>query len=188
MIKDNPNSTEMLQKVENLAREVVAREGCDFYDVEFTSHAGQRVLRLYIDKTPGPVGVDDCANVSRGLSLMLDVEDVIPGGAFNLEVSSPGLERTLKRKEHFARAVGQKVWIKIERALQTYGVNDKQLAIAKQLNGRLLEAVPEKGIRIVIEEKRLEPLEVELPWDAIEKAKLVFELEKGNKNPHHRGN
>src|SRR5262245_4108492 len=175
MIKDNPNATELLQKVETLAREVVLREGCEFYDVEFTSHSGQRVLRVYIDKNPGPVGVDDCANVSRGLNLMLDVEDVVPGGAYNLEVSSRGLERVLKRKEHFVKAVGQKVWLKIDRALQIYGVQDRALAIAKQIQGRLQTADPEQGIRIVVDEKRLEPLEIQLPWEAIEKAKLIFE-------------
>lgn len=162
---------EVIQKVETLAREVVLREGCELYDIEFTSHSGQRVLRVYIDKAGGPVGVDDCANVSRGLNLLLDVEDVVPGGAYNLEVSSPGLERTLKKKEHFQKVLGQKVWMKLNRSLESLGVMEKGFLNAKQLTGVLQTVAEEQGVHL-----SAPPVEVDIPWEAIEKAKLVFEF------------
>lgn len=173
----NSHSSELLQKVENLAREVVLREGCQLYDVEFTSSMGQRVLRVYIDKLGTPVGVDDCANVSRGLNLLLDVEDVIPGGRYNLEVSSPGLERVLKKPEHFQSVVGQKVWMKLERSLQSLGVTDMSFASAKQVQGTLLETSADKGLRLQLSGRSDEAgIIVDVPWDAIEKAKSIFEF------------
>jgi ribosome maturation factor RimP len=93
-----------LQKIEILANDVALREGVKIYDIEFSGGAQGRILRIYIDKEGG-VGVDDCANVSRGLNLLLDVEDPIPGGKYVLEVSSPGLDRVLKKNWHFEQAV-----------------------------------------------------------------------------------
>ena len=68
------------EKVERMAREVAEREGCEIYDVELVGGGGSRALRVFIDKADGAgVSIDDCSNVSRGLNLLLDVEDVIPG-------------------------------------------------------------------------------------------------------------
>jgi ribosome maturation factor RimP len=103
---------EFIDKIRDLAAEVTAREGCLLYDLEFTGGPHGRVLRVYIDRDAGTVSIDDCANVSRGLNLLLDVEDLIPGGRYELEVSSPGLERRLSKDWHFARAVGQPVRLK----------------------------------------------------------------------------
>ncbi len=66
---------------------------------------------MFIDKAGG-VSIEDCANVSRGLNLRLDVEDVIPGGQYELEVSSPGLDRKLTQGWHFEKAVGKTVQVK----------------------------------------------------------------------------
>ncbi|MEK6554972.1 MAG: ribosome maturation factor, partial [Bdellovibrionota bacterium] len=88
---------EKTEKIKGLAQEVCEREGCSLYDIEFVGAGRHRVLRIYIEANgEGQVTVEQCANVSRGLSLQLDVEDVIPGGQYELEVSSPGLERMLK--------------------------------------------------------------------------------------------
>lgn len=97
-----------LEQVRKFAEEVALREGCRLYDLEF--HDGPaRALRIYIDKAQGPVSIDDCANVSRGLNLRLDVEDVIPGGRYDLEVSSPGLDRKLTQLWHYDSAMGQTI-------------------------------------------------------------------------------
>ena len=71
---------------------------------------GGRVLRLYLDKEGGP-GVDDLSRVSRQLSDLLDSDDVVPG-AYTLEVSSPGINRPLKRPEHFARFIGKRIRVR----------------------------------------------------------------------------
>jgi ribosome maturation factor RimP len=100
-------SDSQLEQVRQFAEEVAVREGCLLYDLEF--HDGpRRSLRVFIDRDGG-VGIEDCANVSRGLNLRLDVEDVIPGGQYELEVSSPGLDRKLTQLWHFTKAVGQRV-------------------------------------------------------------------------------
>ncbi|PWU17427.1 MAG: ribosome maturation factor [Bdellovibrio sp.] len=160
----------VLEKVESLAREVVQREGVELYDVEWAQQAGHRVLRVYIDKPAGGVSIDDCANVSRGLNLLLDVEDVVPGGSYHLEVSSPGLERVLRKPEHFQKVEGRKVWLKLNQSLQNFGVAEQALKLAKQFQGTLLHASLETGLRIQIEDKT-----VEIPWTTLEKAKLVFD-------------
>lgn len=100
-----------LEDVRRFAEEVASREGCILYDLEFREGPG-RALRVFIDKEPDGVSLDDCVNVSRGLNLRLDVEDIIPGGGYELEVSSPGLERKLTQPWHFEKAVGQTIQLK----------------------------------------------------------------------------
>jgi len=100
-----------LEQIRKFAEEVAVREGCLLYDLEYREGPG-RSLRVFIDKDPGGVSVNDCANVSRGLNLRLDVEDIIPGGAYELEVSSPGLDRKLTQPWHFDKAVGKTVQVK----------------------------------------------------------------------------
>lgn len=101
-------SPSQLEQIRRFAEEVAVREGCRLYDLEFRD----RTLRVFIDREAGGVSVDDCANVSRGLNLRLDVEDAIPGGRYDLEVSSPGLERKLTQPWHFQGAVGQTVQLR----------------------------------------------------------------------------
>jgi ribosome maturation factor RimP len=101
-------SDNQLEQVRKFAEEVAAREGCVLYDLEFHDGPG-RSLRVYIDKAPGGVSIEDCANVSRGLNLRLDVEDVIAGGQYDLEVSSPGLDRKLTQLWHFEQAVTKRI-------------------------------------------------------------------------------
>lgn len=101
-------SDSQLEELRKFAEEVALREGCLLYDLEF--HGGpNRSLRVFIDRDEGGVSIADCANVSRGLNLRLDVEDIIPDGHYDLEVSSPGLERKLSLLWHFNKAVGQQI-------------------------------------------------------------------------------
>lgn len=99
-----------------LARPVVEEKGCTLWDVEYVKEAGEWFLRLYIDK-PGGVGIDDCEAVSRPVSDLLDEADPIQG-SYTFEVSSAGLERVLRRPEHFAACLGQKVDVKLYRPLE----------------------------------------------------------------------
>ncbi|MCI5165971.1 MAG: ribosome maturation factor RimP [Candidatus Electrothrix sp. GM3_4] len=84
--------------------------GLELVDVQFRQESGW-ILRLFIDRNEG-VNVDDCASVSRQVATYLEVEDIIRH-AFTLEVSSPGVERPLKRLEEFIRFTGKKVRVKL---------------------------------------------------------------------------
>ena len=103
-------SPAQMDQIRQYAEEVAVREGCRLYDVEFR----ERTLRVFIDREAGGVSIDDCANVSKGLNLRLDVEDAVPGGRYELEVSSPGLERRLTQSWHFERAIGQTVRLRFK--------------------------------------------------------------------------
>jgi ribosome maturation factor RimP len=94
-----------------LIEPVVTGLGYEVVDIEFKPHPKNGLLRVYIDQENG-IQLEDCEIVSRQLSAMLDVEDPIPGH-FNLEISSPGLDRPLRKVEDFRRFAGQMVKIKM---------------------------------------------------------------------------
>ncbi len=89
----------------------VERLGYELADLEVKLGGKDGVLRLFIDKPDG-IDLDDCEKVSHAVSALLDVEDPLPG-QYNLEVSSPGLDRTLKKVEHFQRFTGETVKIQM---------------------------------------------------------------------------
>ena len=98
-----------------LAQPIVERAGCSLWDVEYVKEAGEWFLRVYIDREGG-VDIDCCEAVSRPLSDALDQADPIQGG-YTFEVSSAGLDRALKKPEHFAACMGRKVDLKLYRPL-----------------------------------------------------------------------
>lgn len=103
-------------RTEALLQPIAAAQGVEIYDVEYVKEGSDYYLRAYIDKAEG-VNIVDCENVSRALSDALDREDFIPD-AYILEVSSPGLGRTLKKDRHLARSIGQEVEIKLYKPLE----------------------------------------------------------------------
>lgn len=105
-------------RTEQLLAPVTERFGVEIYDIEYVKEGSDWYLRAYIDKPEG-VNITDCENVSRALSDELDKEDFIED-AYILEVSSPGLGRTLKKDKHLAKSIGEEVEIK------TYKPIDKQ--------------------------------------------------------------
>ncbi len=98
-------------RTEELLAPIAGANGVEIYDVEYVKEGSDYYLRAYIDKPDG-VNIADCENVSRALSDALDREDFIPD-AYILEVSSPGLGRTLKKDRHLQRSIGQEVEIKL---------------------------------------------------------------------------
>ena len=96
-----------------LAAPVVEENGCTLWDVEYVREGGEWFLRLYIDKTGG-VSIQDCEAISRPVSDLLDEADPIEG-SYTFEVSSAGLERALKKPEHFEACMGQTVDLKLYR-------------------------------------------------------------------------
>jgi ribosome maturation factor RimP len=149
-------------KLQSLAEPVVTGQGYELVDVEFKNELGGWILRVFIDKpsAEGGVGLDDCAEVSRELSAVLDVDDVIPGH-YSLEVSSPGLNRPLKKEADFARFVGKKAKIRTR-----HPVGESR----RNFSGTLVEVAGGK-VKIDVGDQVCE-----VPVDDVEKANLVYEF------------
>lgn len=98
------------ERTEHLLAPIVEQYGVEIYDVEYVKEGKDYYLRVYIDKPEG-VNIQDCENVSRALSDVLDAEDFIPD-AYILEVSSPGLGRVLKKDRHMEKSLGAQVELK----------------------------------------------------------------------------
>lgn len=146
------------QKVWPLAERISDELSLEVVDVEFVKEAGRYFLRIYIDKPEG-VDLDDCQAFSERIGVLLDEEDPIPQ-AYYLEVSSPGVERPLKKPADFERFAGREAQIK------TFAAIDGQ----KQFKGKLL------GIRdgqVVLDDGKKEH---QIPLEQIAKAHLTFDF------------
>lgn len=112
---DTANDRSKLNKredqIESLLTPAVEALGCALWGIEYQAHGQRSRLRVFIDRPEG-VTVDDCERVSRGASDLLDIEDVIPG-SYTLEVSSPGMDRTLFKAEHYQASVGEMVDVRL---------------------------------------------------------------------------
>ena len=105
------------QRVWGLVEPVAAAAGLELVDVQYRPEGGRAVLRLLIDRPDGGITIDELARLSRELGHLFDAHDAVPG-RYNLECSSPGLNRPLVRPEHFARAVGQRVYVRARQPVQ----------------------------------------------------------------------
>ena len=118
---------EIVGKIAEIAERVASPEGIEVVDVELLGSGRARLLRIYIDR-PGanpasaeqPQGVShaDCEFISQQVGTILDIEDVIPGDSYTLEVSSPGLERKLSKAKDFERFVGQKAKVVLRQPVE----------------------------------------------------------------------
>ena len=142
-------ASDVVEQVRALAGRVAASYGLDVFDVQFRREGPGLVLRVQIDR-PGPsasaaesVSVDDCAQVSRDLSAILDVDDVVPG-AYTLEVSSPGLDRPLRHADDYRRFSGRRAKLVMREAIdgQKYfkgtlgGVDEEEAVIIDAEDGK----------------------------------------------------
>lgn len=98
-------------KLTELLKPLVEELGYEFVGLEYSGNPKNAVLRVYIDKDPG-VDIDDCSRVSREVAALLDVEDPISGN-YNLEISSPGLDRPLFTPEQYQQFVGSEVQVNL---------------------------------------------------------------------------
>jgi ribosome maturation factor RimP len=155
-----------LEKIREAAERVARSEGLEVFDVEWKI-GKQRLLRVYIDRLPGPanpggLGVthQDCQAVSEQLSVILDVEDLVPGPPYILELSSPGLDRKLIKPADYERFVGRlaKVWLTEAIENQNY------------FEGRLA------GYADGVVKLNVRDREFSIPYAGIRKANLVVEL------------
>ena len=144
--------------VKALIEPVVTGLGYELVGVEYLAQGRHSLLRVYVDSEAG-ITVDDCADVSRQLSAMLDVEDPLPG-TYSLEVSSPGLDRPLFEAADFDRFAGSQVRIRLASPL------DGQ----RKFKG-VLKGIQDNNV-LLMEDGR----EVSVPLDRIAKANLVAEL------------
>jgi ribosome maturation factor RimP len=103
---------ETIQKVEELLKPVLDEEDAELFDIEYTGRQKRTLLRILVDKKGGkPITIDQCAKISKKLSLLLDINNVIHH-KYYLEVSSPGIERPLRIPGHFLRYKGEEAKVK----------------------------------------------------------------------------
>lgn len=147
------------ERITAIAERAAVREGLEVWDVEVLGAGRSRLIRIYIDKPEG-VTLGDCELISQQVGTVLDVEDVVPDQHYQLEVSSPGVERRLFKLEQFERFVGQKVRIALREPVGT------------QRRWEGIIAAVEDGI-ILFEIPNGESMRLSL--DQIERANLKFE-------------
>ncbi len=159
-------------KIQHIAERVARTHGCELVDAELKGGGKARTLRVTIDRPEG-VTHEDCANVSRELSTILDVEDAVPGGSYTLEVSSPGLDRKLTRLEDFQRFTGSRM-----KLMTREPVNGN-----RHFEGRLENFSQGKlTLETISEKKKPKPghahpgQKIEIDLANIEKANLVPEI------------
>ena len=150
--------------VSGIALPILESLGMELVDIEFARAGRDSVLRLFIDKEGG-VTLDDCADVSRELSAILDVEDVIPGH-YSLEVSSPGLDRPLKKPADYERFVGRLVKVRTYEALPDDAGNKRKTFI-----GRLL-GLTDGNVAMQLSEGQ----SATIPLEKVAKANLEYEF------------
>lgn len=104
-------NNEIVSEIERLIDPILTEKSFELVDLEYKSEGKGKIVRVFIDKQGG-VNMDDCSVVSRELSILLDVHDIIPS-SYNLEVSSPGLTRQLKKPADFGKNIGKKLRLKL---------------------------------------------------------------------------
>lgn len=162
-----------LEQVERIARRVAESLTLELVEVEMRGGGKGRMLRIIIDK-PGGVTHEDCANLSREVSTILDVEDAVPGGTYTLEVSSPGLDRRLQRPADFERFTGSLV-----KLMTREPVNNNrhfQGRLQSFANGRLTLDVAQMS---KTKQKKMgigQAQQVEIEFANIERANLMPEI------------
>ena len=166
------NISVIRDKIFSLIEPVLEDSGFELVEVEYLSMHGRWILRLYIDKEGG-VTIDDCADISRDLGDIIDVKEIIDH-EYVLEVSSPGLNRPLRKEKDFIRVIGNAIKLKMTSDM------DGQ----KNFTGRLKDY---KNRIIYLEtDGKL----VELPIDDVEKANLIYnfdDMTTGNVNSTNNG-
>lgn len=148
-----------MSQIEEIAQRVAAPEGMEIVEVEVKGGGSQRLIRISIDKPEG-VTHGDCELVSHQVGTILDVEDIVPGGRYTLEVSSPGLERKLLKPQDYQRFQGKKARITLRDARE--GRRNWEGTLAGFDDGNVaLETAPGTTMRF--------------PFEQVQKANLKFE-------------
>ncbi len=152
-------SNAIVARVTEIAERVGRSEGIEIIEVELLGGGQKRVLRIYIDK-PGGVSHADCELISEQVGTILDVEDVVSGGSYTLEVSSPGLERKLTGARDFERFLGRKARIILREPVEE---KRQWVGTLAGISGDVVRLEPEAG-RII-----------QIPLHQVAKAHLKFD-------------
>jgi ribosome maturation factor RimP len=144
------------KKTEEFILPIVERMGFELWDVEYVKEGKEHYLRAYIDK-PGGITINDCVAVSREMNEILDREDYIPE-EYIFEVSSPGLDRPLKKERDFERSIGKRVELHTYRAIdgskdfsgELVDYNDDQVTIKDDNSQQVFERKDIAQIRLEV--------------------------------------
>jgi ribosome maturation factor RimP len=153
------NRDEIISRVTEITNRVGRQQGIETVEVEFAGSGRNRVLRIYIDKPEG-VTLGDCEFISQQVGTILDVEDLIPGGSYHLEVSSPGVERKLSKPADFERFIGQRITVVLRQPIDS----------RKRLVGRLA-GFDDPIIHLETDSGSL----LDIPLDQVARANLKFD-------------
>ncbi len=149
----------VIKEVTALIEPILDEMEIELVDIEYLSEQGRWILRIYVDESGG-ITLDDCARVSREIGDLIEVKDIFDQG-YVLEVSSPGLNRRLKKEKDFERAVGKN--IKIRMATPLEGQQNFRGSLQSFQDGILCLSVKDDLIL--------------LPYGDVEKANLVYDFE-----------
>ncbi len=138
-----------------MIKKIIEENGASYYDSEIVGENGNRIYRIYITSKAG-VTLDLCAKISRILSPILDLEPPV-NGAYTLEVSSPGIERSLKKTEHFLGSIGENIKVKL---INT----DKIIGKLNSFDGKVLEIIEEDGEEIKINLEDIDKARTYYKW------------------------
>jgi ribosome maturation factor RimP len=153
------NREAVTEKVREITERVATEAGLEVVDVQLLGGGQARVLRIYIDKPEG-VTHADCEYITQHVGTILDVEDVIPGSRYTLEVSSPGVERKLTKPREFERFTGQKVKITLREPVE----NQRHwMGVLTSFTEGMITLEPSPG------------RSVKFPLEQVERANLKFE-------------
>ncbi len=155
---NNTNDT-IIKDVVSLIEPILLKMSLELVDVEYLHEHGRFILRIYLDKNGG-ITLDDCALISKEIDYLIEINNIIKN-AYALEISSPGLNRPLAKKEDFVKAVGSRIKIKMMSP-----VNGSQ-----NFTGRL------KAFRDGTLFLNIGDMIVELMWLDIKKANLMYEFD-----------
>jgi ribosome maturation factor RimP len=160
-----------IDKVREIAERVATSSGLEIVEIDLRGGGKARMLRIVIDK-PSGVTHEDCANLSREVGTILDVEDAVPGGSYTLEVSSPGLDRKLLKARDYERFAGSRVKLMTRQPVN--GNRHFEGKLESFHDGRLtLDVTP---VRKKAKVNDGAPQKLELELGNVEKANLVPEI------------
>ena len=152
------SAKEIIEEINKLIEPIIESQGFELVHVEFQRESGGKILRIYLDK-PGGIRLDDCVDINRDISDILDIklEDT---GPYRLEVSSPGLDRPLSCLKDYERFKGEKVKIRTEKPVSDERPNQKNFR-------GIIEAVTDKSVKVMTEGGS-----VDIPYSRITKGNL----------------
>lgn len=147
----------VIESVAKIIEPIVLEEGFKLYDIAWTLDRGRKILRVMVEGEGREVTIDDCARLSHSIEDVIEVKGLIPE-RYDLEVSSPGLRRPLKKEEHFRRVLGKVIRVKTK----------TPIGGRKNYKGELKKI---EGGQFVVE---VDQSEFVIPFDLVDKANLEY--------------